>query len=320
MATFGLDIDGAYVDMYRDGYQHQFQQATSRTRQYVTIVNQKAESDFYNRLGLAERPNKVTSRYGDTPLNDVPHDRRRIQTEDYDWAKLVDRNDLLRVLSDPSEGYQAAAAKSFAREIDHIIFDAAFGTADYGKEGENSISFVGTSSNSVSKGDGNTTEGIDIAVDLVASGGATNKNLTLEKLIVAREAVLSEEAMDQGQLAVMFVTANMLSALLRDEKLTSADYNTVRALVAGTVDTWMGFKFIHTELLPYQSGSSTIRDGLALAAPTAINLAVSKDVTVEVTPRPDKRNIPQIYMAMSMGASRMWGEQVVKIKCDETVK
>ena len=45
-------------------------------------------------------------------------------------------------------------------------------------------------------------------------------------------------------------TAQQVSNLLNDQKVTSADYNTVKALVNGEVNQYLGFEFIRYEALP----------------------------------------------------------------------
>jgi hypothetical protein len=71
--------------------------------------------------------------------------------------------------------------------------------------------------------------------------GGTDTNLNVAKL---REA---KKLMDKGNVPPqdrhMVIHANSLAALLSETAVTSADYNTVRALVAGELDTFLGFKF-----------------------------------------------------------------------------
>jgi hypothetical protein len=96
--------------------------------------------------------------------------------------------------------------------------------------------------------------------------------------------------------------------------VTSSDFNSIKALVAGEVDTFMGFKFIRTELLPK---SGNIRSALFFAQ-QGLCLATAQDITVDVGPRRDKRNSVQVYVSASFGASRMWEEKVLKVNCDES--
>lgn len=79
---------------------------------------------------------------------------------------------------------------------------------------------------------------LDAATNSIAVG---TTNISLEKLIAAKEYLMGQEAPD-GYFFVM--SPNQLSALLKLEKLTSADYNSLRALVKGDVNDFMGFNFI----------------------------------------------------------------------------
>jgi hypothetical protein len=75
----------------------------------------------------------------------------------------------------------------------------------------------------------------------VGGAGGAAADLNVAKL---REA---KKLMDKGNVPPqdrhMVIHANSLAALLSETAVTSADYNTVRALVAGELDTFLGFKF-----------------------------------------------------------------------------
>jgi hypothetical protein len=110
------------------------------------------------------------------------------------------------------------------------------------------------------------------------------------------------------------VTSNQVEALLNDSTLTSADYNTVRALVSGEIDTSVGFKFIRTELLAV---ASSIRTCIAWTK-SAIVLGIGQDVTGRIEERADKNYSTQVFMSMDIGATRLEEVGVVDIQCDET--
>ena len=291
-------IDTALVQNYRSNIEVQFQQKGSRLRNTVRVETQKAEFDFYDRIGPVEA-SKVTTRHGDTPLNETPHDRRRIALEDYDWADLIDKKDKLRMLADPTSAYTQNAVFALGRAVDRTIIAAATATAYTGKTGSTTVAFPAAS---------------EVAVDYVESGSAANSNLTIGKLRRIHYLLLSKEAIEDGETINAIVSASQIQSLLRTTEVTSADYNTVRALVNGTVDTFMGFKFTRTELLTV---SSSIRE--CLFYPTSgITLAVSDELQVEVDRLPGKRYSVQVYVAGGFGASRMWEEKVIRCKCDET--
>jgi hypothetical protein len=295
-----FEVDTALVQTYKSNIEIQFQQKGSRLRSTVNNVSQKAEFDFYDRIGPTDAV-EVTTRHSDTPLISTPHDRRRIALRDFDWADMIDRKDKIRMLADPTSPYTMNAVYALGRKMDDVIVSAAVGTAYTGKTGSSTVAHPAASK---------------VAKDYVESGSAADSNLTIAKLRRVRYLLTSTEAVseedEEGIHAI--ITANQIQALLRTTEVTSADYNTVKALVEGKIDTFMGFKFKRTERL---AKSGNIRNCLFYPA-SAINLAIGEDIVVDVGPRRDKRNAVQIYVCATFGASRMWEEKVIEVACDET--
>ncbi len=291
-------IETALVQTYRSNIEVQFQQKGSRLRDTVMTETQHAERDFYDRIGPTEAQ-KVTTRHGDTPLNETPHDRRAITLEDYDWADLIDRKDKLRMLADPTSSYTQNAVYAMGRAQDRAIIAAATGTAYTGKTGTTAVNFSAAS---------------EVAVDYVERGTAANSNLTIGKLRRVKFLLDSKEAIEDGELVTAVVTASQIQSLLQTTEVTSDDYNTVKALVNGTIDTFLGFKFKRTELL-VKTGNN--RECLFYPK-SGITLAVGQELTIEVDRLPGKRYSTQVYVCGNFGASRMWEEKVIRVKCDET--
>jgi hypothetical protein len=294
-----FQVDTALVNTYKSNIEIQFQQKGSRLRSWCRQESQNAEFDFYDRITATDAV-EVTGRHQDTPLISTPHDRRRVALRDFDWADLVDKKDKLRMLADPTSSYTQNAVFALGRSMDDVIIDAAFGTAYTGKTGATTVTFPAAS---------------EVAVDYVEAGAAANSNLTVGKLRRARFLLTSTEAEEEGEILCAVVTASQIQSLLRTTEVTSADYNTVKALVNGEIDTFMGFKFVRTQRLPV---TASIRECIFFAQ-GGLLIAVADDITVDVGPRRDKRNSTQIYVCGSFGASRMWEEKVLRVKCDETV-
>lgn len=81
-----------------------------------------------------------------------------------------------------------------------------------------------------------------ITKSVAASGiGATN-NLNVERILRAGR-LLDDDEVDEDD-RVMVVHARNLEAALLTEKVGSADYNTFRALAAGDLKTFAGFRFV----------------------------------------------------------------------------
>lgn len=217
-----------------------------------------------------------------------------------DWSDFVDRQDQVRLLADPTSAYALNAMHAMGRKLDRRIVEAATGTAYSGKDGTTPISFPA---------------GQTVAVDYVESGSAAESGLTIGKLRRARE-LLDEAEVDDDEVQTIAVTARQINDLLRTTEVTSADYNSVKALVAGQVQTFMGFAFrrVSSQLLK-KSGSN--RSVLAWAK-SGLLLAVAEEPTVRITERPDKRYSRQIYVSMDSGATRMEEQKVIEILCLES--
>ena len=297
-----FQVDTALVNAYNSNINIKFQQKGSRLRPVVRIESQNSEFDFFDRIGPTEAV-KVKNRHSDTPLISTPHDRRRNATEDYDWADLIDRKDKIRMLADPTSSYTTNAVYAFGRSMDKEIVRAAFGTAYSGKTGQTSIAFPASQ---------------QVAADYWDTTGSGNTNLTLDKLRKIRLMFDLEEAVDwdAAEELYMAVTAWQINSMLRSDKMTDIDTAAVKALVNGSIDTFMGIKFIrvHPSILP--------KTGDIRSCPVwtrqGILLGVADEVMTDIGPRRDKRNSVQIYVCSSFGATRMWEEQVVKVLCDET--
>lgn len=279
-----------HVQQFKDNVIMLAQQKGSRLRATVRddgdIVGDRV---YFDRIG-ATAAQKVTTRHGDTPLMNTPHSRRMAPMFDYDWGDLVDKTDKLKTLYDPTNKYSMAAQMALGRSMDDEIIGALGGSAAEGVDGSSSIALP--SSQKV----------------LAAAGG-----LTKAKLISSKELLDAAEVDDDVERFIV-TTARQISNLLNDTEITSSDYNTVKALVQGQIDTFMGFTFKRTERL-LTDGSG---DRLCYAyAATAVGLGVPQDIEVDIGPRRDKRNATQVYACMGLGAVRVEDVQVVEIACVE---
>lgn len=297
---YSIEVDTALVNQYRSNIELLTQQKGSRLRGAVRVETQNAEFDFYDRIGATDAV-EITGRHQDTPLVQTPHDRRRVGLRDFDWADLIDRQDRLKMLADPTGPYAMNAALAMGRKMDDVIIAAAFGVAQTGKSGTTQVNFP-TSTN-------------QIAVNYVETGAAANSAITIGKLRQAKE-ILDAEENDPDEERFLALSAHDVHALLRTTEATSSDYNTVKALVEGKLDTFMGFKFIRTERLLKDSNGY---NRCIAWVKSKLLLAVSQDIAVDIGPRRDKRNSLQVYVSMGIGATRMEEVGVVEILSSQAV-
>ena len=291
-------IDTAFVNSYHGLLEHQFQQKGSRLRGTVRSVTQNSEYDYWDRIGTSTA-HQMTTRHADTQYDDENISRRRNQVTGYNTAKLFDNQDKLRMIVDPLSGFAESQAMALGRQMDQAIITAASGTAYSGKTGATSVSYD---------------TDFRIAVDYVHSGAATNSNLTIGKLRQAKYLLDSNEAVMDGEPLTIVVSASQIQSLLRTTEVTSADFNTVKALVNGEVNTFLGMNFVRTELLTKSGNNRT-----CLVYPSsAILLGVGEDIKTKIDQLPTKQYSVQVYSEATFGATRLWEEKVIEILCDET--
>jgi hypothetical protein len=278
------------VEQYSSNVQILMQQKESRLRPYVRVESGVVgKNAFFDQLS-ATAAVKRTSRHADTPLVNTPHSRRRVSLYDYDWADLVDNMDVKKILTDPTSSYAVNARNAMNRSTDDEIIAAALATCYGGVDGSTSYAF-------------------DTSNKQIA---AVSVGLTVAKLRSAKQMLDGDEVDEEDRVCV--IGSKQLQDLLGTTEVTSADYNSVKALVDGNVDTFMGFKFVRSERLTL---SSTTRKCIAYQK-NSLLLAVGLDVIVDVGPRRDKNMAIQVYLGMSIGATRMDEKGVVEIDCIES--
>lgn len=292
-----FSVDTAFVNSYHGQLEHIFQQRGSKLRGTLREVTQNSEYDYWDRIGTAT-VNAITTRHGDTPHNEISHTRRRNQVVGYDTNEYFDNQDKLRMILDPKSGYAEAQAFALGRQMDDVIIAQLLGTAYSGKEGATAVTFDNT---------------YRIAVDYVESGAAANSNLTIGKLRRAMYLLESNDAIMDGERVTLMAHPSQKQSLLRTTEVTSADYNVVKALVNGEVNTFLGFTFVWTTRATSSGG---YRQALAYPASAGL-LGVAENMKVRIDELPTKRYSYQVYSTATFGATRMWEEKVIQILCDE---
>jgi hypothetical protein len=304
-------VSTAFVKQYMNNVDFLVQQKGSRLRNAVNVVTGvRGEQVFMDRIGPTTAQ-RVTSRHADSPLISTPHDRRRLTPVSYDWGDLIDDVDKLKMLIDPTSPYAMNAAMAMGRAIDDEIISAAFGTA-YGSTGDSATSGSDSSSSIAFPSSQQVAVGYGSAADCV---------LSVDKLIRAREILAANEAddYDLGGNPQLYIVANarQMGGLLRQTQLQSIDYNTVRALVAGEINSFMGFNFIRSERILATSGGD---DRVIAFHRSGLGLAVFDDINARISERPDKRFSTYVYYKMTIGATRLEEEKVVEILCDPSAQ
>lgn len=281
------------------------QQQTSRLEQFMTVDRGlSGKVVYYDQFGILDFEEKTT-RLAPTKLDEAPTFKRSMRPkmfhksigyDEFDGKKL---GDIDLPVSKTIEGLRAAAG----RRMDDVAISAFLGTNYIGEDGVDAVEL-----------------GNPVPVNYVESGTASDSNLTVAKLRATLEWFQQNEAWGQdsenyGDKLVMAVTSSQIMSMLRSIEVTSSDYNDVKALVDGKVDTFLGFKFIRTQRLPLDP-KTKVRKCLAWVKSRA-QFGLWEDFKVKVSVRDDLDEALQIRAKFACGATRLQEEGFKAVLCSE---
>ena len=218
-----------------------------------------------------------------TPLN-VSYSQVTATMEDYIAAEYSDIFNQQKVNFNERQELVQVVSGAIARRMDQVVLDAL--TAASSPE---------TVSNDI---------------------GGTDSNLNVAKLREAKRLLDKNNVPGEGR--SILVHANNLQSLLGETEVTSADFNTVRALVAGEINTFLGFNFI--------TFGDRDEGGLAVDGSSdrtiyafhrdAVGLGMGMNQTSRVDYIPEKTSFLVASM-FSAGAVAIDDEGIVEITCRE---
>ena len=179
---------------------------------------------------------------------------------------------------------------AMGRAMDDVVISAALGTSFTGETGSTSTALPSTQK--------------------IAEAGTAG--LTIAKLRTAKEK-FDLASVDPSITRNIVVSPRQITDLLGTTEVTSSDFNTVKALANGEINSFLGFNFIVSNRLSIESSK---RKCIAFAS-DGIALGVGKDVNARIDERADKSYATQVYYCMSIGATRMEQAKVLGIVCQE---
>lgn len=300
-------ITTAFVQQYSTNIAMLLQQQGSRLRNAVNVQSFTGKAASVVEQFGAVTPVKNQGRHSDTPLISTPQDRRWVYPSDYDWADLIDDQDKLRLLIDPTGPYTQAGVMAMGRAIDDEIIQGIFGSNNTGETGSSATGLLG-SFNSGSQ------------VVLANVGASSNTGLNIAKLRAAKKILMKAEVdIDNDQL-FMAITADDHDNLLNEAQAISLDYNTKPVLVDGRITAFMGFNFIHSERVPggVSYGGAIVTGGQRFVpfwAKSGVALGMWNDISASVDRRADKRNSTQVYVTGTFGGTRLEEKRCGYIQC-----
>lgn len=284
---------------YSKNWEMLAQQMDSRLGASVTPTTITGKRRKFNQLDEGEM-SEVTERKGDTPDGDSTGTAYWIFRRKFEKVITFDEDDEVQLgtIALPDSDEVASMTYASNRTKDRVIIQAFDGTRYIGENGTTSDAFD---------------TDFSIAVDYVASGSTANSGLTLAKISQAKK-LLDEAEVEDGERYFVH-SAQQLQDMLLVDKMTSEDYASVKALVDGKIDRFLGFKFVRTELLS-RNASTDVRTCFAWHKSGIKFADGGRNVHMDVLP--SRRHCKQIRGVYRCGAVRTQNDKVVRIYTDES--
>ncbi len=293
-----INLPSHYVQQFATNIQLLLQQKGSRLRNAVqTGSHVGKQASPVDQIGAVEMQS-VTTRFGAMGRVDAAVDRRWVFPSDFDLPQLIDSNDKLRLLTDPSSMYVQNAVAAAGRKYDSLIIAALIGTSKTGETGATSTSLP-------------TAQKITVNF-----GAAADVGMTVAKLREAKRLLMAADVDLESDELYCAIGATQHDNLLAEAQVISSDFNGgAPVLKEGKIMRFLGINFIHTELSNSNlvSGDATI----PVWAKSGAYLGIWNDTSTDISKRNDLQGLPwQAYVYMTAGATRIEEKKVVQIACN----
>ena len=294
------NITVASVQQYKANTELLLQQEGSRLRSFVTTGSHVGKAaSIVEQFGSATAQEK-TGRHSDTPLLDLSQDKRWVFPTDIEWGTLIDKEDQLRALIELTSPIARAGAAAMNRKIDDIILTAVFGTNYTGENGTTSETFGTLGSGTY-----------DVGVDT----GGTASALNVAKLQKGIRILMTANKGELMEPVYGAISSYEHDSLLKEVQVANKDYGNSAVLVDGRVKRFMGVDFTLTERLTITSGNRLI----PLWPKSGLYLGLWQDFMAEISKRADKSYANQVYLCMTVGATRTQLGKQIRIQCDDQI-
>ena len=306
-----LDLPPFYQTAFDGNWrEYQAQQKDHRlSGKYISknINGNQERIDYMGSPNYAMR--QITARAGKTEPSDVPMNSRWLRVRPYDKTTWIDQFDdvLIGSLPNPDSAVAMNHGIAAARQKDIIGFAALLGTNYTGAQGTTAVALPTTG------GPLNTGQVLGVTY----GSASANSGLQLAKLTGASYLMDNNEVPESGR--YFAYSAKELNNLITNvDQVDNVLYNDVRALRDGRIRDFMGFEFVRSQLVPFVSGSTTIRSCVAWQR-DFLMYGFGRDVMTKMDILPMQSQAIQVYTCMLMDATRTLEAGVVEIDCDESV-
>ncbi|NRA79849.1 MAG: hypothetical protein HRU18_16715 [Pseudoalteromonas sp.] len=283
-------LTDAAVQEFDSEVKHEYQ-GTKSLRDTVTIrTGVVGDAYKFTRMGKG-LANQKASQADVTPM-DISHGRQTANLENWNAPEYTDIFDQAEVNFDEKSELATVIAKALGRREDQLVIDALA-----------SVTFAATNDENPDTG-----RVFDIS-------GTRNFDLSAIRSAAAHLDDIEADEADRH----LVMRSQAMAKLLEDSTVTSSDFNSVKALINGELDTFMGFKFhkIGTRKEGGLPGVAADREAFAYHK-SAIGLAIGMDMKTTVDWIAQKTS----WLANGMfkaGAIAREAQGIVKIQYNETI-
>lgn len=295
MPNYPSGIEQHHIDTFNSHMLFALQQKESRLEGAVSVATLRGAKERFQYVGKKEMED-IKTRNEKTKWTEDDFYNRWVSAIPSSAASIVDKRDIPRVLIDPSSSLIVSHAMGANRKKDLRIANAFNAVAYSGKQAEEAIEFPATQ-----------------IIPAKFSGEGKEVGMTIAKLRRS-STMLNRKEVDAAQ-RFCAITAYQLEELLATTEITNQLYNDVRALVKGDVDSFMGFKFIRIELLPF-AVATKLRNCFCWQK-ESMKFGLMTDIHTEVNKLPDYHSNIGIETFLDCGAVRLYDEGVVQVDCKE---
>lgn len=284
------NLTNAAVIEFDAEVKHEYQGMKSLRDTVSLRTGFKGESYKFTRMGKGIANQKATQ--ADVTPMDISHARQTATMENWNAPEFTDIFDNAEVNFDERTELAQTIAKAIGRREDQLVVDALA-----------AVTFAATNDS-----DPDTGRVFDISA---------TRNFDLTSIRSAKGHLDDIEAESEGRHLVLRALA--LQKLLEDTTVTSSDFNSIRALVNGELDTYLGFKFkvIGTRAEGGLPGVAADREAFAYQK-SSIGLAINMDLQTTIA----YIDVKTSWLANGLfkaGSVAREPQGIVKIQYDEGV-
>lgn len=304
-----------YEDVFYLGYAAGYKQVPQERKNpfdgKVMMDTLEGKQKRYDDLGISTMRAK-TSKFTQVVHSDNTFRSRWLTATPYYDAKLVDHQDMVALLADPTSAFMQSQLYAIERLKRDVVIGAFSASVDGGE-----TPTTGTYAFNTTTVDNAAGRVVPDDADSDGDNGGTVSGMTIDKLDLVRQKFASLDIAD-GMPIYLACNYKQISDLVKEAETQSIDTNIIRSLVDGTITKFMGINFVITNGI---LGTSTLSSGATgyqcfAWIPEGVTFAQYITPSFKVDRRVDMvGDAWQIKVDTGLGAIRNHEDMVLRIDC-----